>query len=132
MKRSIEVRYSTVAMLLLALALAVGAAIGTAHAANRPASTLELETTLYGEPQSGTSVTTATASDVTASVTGGKVYSISCTTDSVFLPGSTVTNTTGETIAANVRRVVIPQPSTTTLAFRARASAGACVVNQLK
>lgn len=129
MKRSIEVRLSTI--VALAMAFAMGAGM-VAHAANRPSTEFGLLLGLNGEPQSGTSTATATGSDNTIAVTGGFPYVLNCTTDSVFLGGSTVTVTTGDSITAGQSKYVVTKSATTTLAFRARSAAGVCVANQIQ
>lgn len=98
----------------------------------RPAGELPLLLLLNGEPKSGTQVTTSTSADVDMTVTSGKAWVISCTTDAVFLPGTSVTTSTGQTVFAGANFYLLTGNETTKLSFLAKSAAGTCNGNELQ
>lgn len=101
-----------------------------AHAA-RPVSALALDTLRFGEPASGSQVATST-SDATVAVSSGAAYEVWCNVATVWLPGTTVSATTGALLQANVPRMVLTGASTSSLAFRTLTGTGTCNVNALR
>lgn len=110
------------------LAQASALSLGT----TRPAGEFPLLLVLNGEPKSGTQVTTSTGADVDMTVTAGKAWVISCTTDAVFLPGTSVTTSTGQSVFAGQNHYLLTGTSTTKLSFLAKSSAGTCNGNELQ
>lgn len=125
-------RFTWLRRFAAATALLCAVTVGDAHAADRPPSQLSTLYLLNGEPQSGATANTSTGADATIAVTGGRPYVIHCTTDAYMLPGTTVSSTTGKPLVGGQDFFVLLKPSTTSLAFRAKSSAGTCHANELQ